>query len=113
MPFNVVDVNRDGGWSTSTNRFTAPVTGRYLFTWNYLMPTAYAGDGDARIYVNGVNTGLAAYTTDSASGSYYGRSLTAIYELAAGDYIELRAFSSFHIWGDGSIHAWHQGALIG
>jgi hypothetical protein len=94
-PFNSLEINQGTCFNTSTNRFTAPVTGVYLFTAN-----AYHYDSLNSYYhplfgVNGSPAGRMPYTTAYRMRGYIqtdGYSNDAqichIYSLIAGDYVE-------------------------
>ena len=57
LPYNQTVLNTGGFFNTSTNRFTAPVAGRYFFSWN----TFYTDSGGLS---NDMQTGL------NVNGSY-------------------------------------------
>jgi hypothetical protein len=110
--FNTARHNIGSCYNTSTGRFTAPVAGRYLFTVNvyaypsyavaillYINGAQYAGGGDVTPYIYNA----------SASGEG-NRAFTLVWELAAGDYIEVRARSTTRIY---RMHSHFSGQLLG
>jgi hypothetical protein len=85
--------NRGSNYNTSTTRFTAPITGPYLFIWSvYLYTSAYI---HPQFYVNG-SPGTRRYTTPYKIRNH---GWVANYEcdaqieevifLTAGDYVEV------------------------
>ena len=109
--FNTARHNIGSHYNTSTGRFTAPVAGRYLFTLNvYAYPNytaavlltingaQYTGGGDVTPYI---------YTSSSADAKSI--SFTLIWELAASDYVEVRARSTTRIYRS---HSHFSGCLL-
>ena len=86
------DINSD--FNTSTARFNAPVAGRYFFTGNI---NCYSMSTDsyhmATLKVNGV---VKAYGNRSAArdGGDWNVSVSAVLNMAAGDYVELWSMSA-------------------
>ena len=84
---STMDTNVGGHYSTSTGRFTAPVTGVYQFTANIL--TFGAVTRTMRLRKNGT-TLLSATEEESGGVGYYNTvPITAILTLAANDYVDL------------------------
>ncbi len=79
----------DGGYyNTSTYRFTAPVAGRYLFTfYDNIFPNDTA---PAQFYfrVNGTRRGAIAYTLNKGT-SWYLISFQQVIKLNSGDYVDV------------------------
>lgn len=79
-------------YNTTNGRFTAPVTGVYVFQVSLLFSGMTAGQGgDTAIYKNGasiISFNRRRYTADATGyGSYLESSTTNILKLTAGDYI--------------------------
>jgi hypothetical protein len=83
--------NTGGYYSTSTGRFTAPVTGTYQFSWSHIG----GNNGQTfRMYLkkNNVSQGDIHLRLDtSATGSEYASNgmYTILYKLSANDYVEI------------------------
>lgn len=105
--FSTIQHNIGGHYSTSTKRFTAPIAGRYFFY------TQAMGDYSnnrimLRLRINGTDT-----VFGSASASLYGDvKISAIFELAANDYVDVLAASGFFYTGQ-SYEQWFAGYLLG
>jgi len=89
IPYSVkVSGRNDEGFNYSTGTYTAPVDGVYEFHMHYLYQTA--NSGECRFYVNGImRDRFYCYSERTGSGS-------AIYEMSAGDYIQV--FSDLNVW---------------
>ena len=108
-PFNSTEINQNSCFSTSTNRFTAPITASYLFTAN-----SYHYDSLNTYYhplfsVNGSVAGRTPYTTVYRMRAYVmtdGYSsdgqICQIYSLIVGDYVEYVQYIS-----DGTVYYLH------
>ena len=78
-------------FSTSTDRFTAPVTGVYFFSWTTVMGTNFNGD-QLQIRKNGVNlayTGAYSGNNPNAYLVYPSATVSVIHYLNAGDYVDV------------------------
>jgi hypothetical protein len=94
-PFNSTEINQNSCFSTSTNRFTAPITGVYLFTANSYHYDAASSYYHPLFSVNGSVAGRMPYSTAYKMRSYgqtdgYSSDgqICQIYSLTAGDYVE-------------------------
>jgi hypothetical protein len=100
-------------YNTSNGRFTASVTGKYLFYFGGWSSIASNGDRyGVSVTVNGGSyfflTGGNYSNVDSPLAG-----LTIVRDLTAGDYAELYAFSSVSgTWGGGSHGIWWGGYLL-
>jgi hypothetical protein len=115
LKFDNVNSNVGGGWNTSTYRYTAPITGRYMI---YAQARFDGLTSYARVYVsvNGSNsgywgTGLHAISTQSppSGGTMFTGSVQGVLPLSAGDYIELKGGSNNSVGthqGEGSFGAY-------
>ena len=88
IELNAVDFDIGSNFNTSTNRFTAPVSGIYLFTASIQYQTV--GLAHTNLYKNGggVSDGWLDFGDAAAS------SQTRVMSLSAGDYIELYGYNS-------------------
>ena len=87
-----------GNFNTSTNLFTAPIAGVYCFNCTALQ----AGNGaqmTISIRKNAHNDGRFIARTDGDSGEHHGCSVTALFNLAVNDTVEVYLHSG-RIYGD-------------
>lgn len=83
--------NIGGGYSTSTGRFTAPVTGNYLFFAHVLhRGNGTSGNLELTFYKNGsnINSRGFVYSVASQSSGHIPCQTTLLMPLVAGDYIQ-------------------------
>ena len=87
VAFNSVVVNTNNCWSSANNRFTAPITGKYFFSYSMLNAAA------AVFYVefrkNGTVMSTSQFPRGYVSLQYVANTSSGILELNAGDYIEM------------------------
>jgi hypothetical protein len=125
MPFNTAIWNNGSCYSTSTNAFTAPVSGVYYFTSSLYFYKNTSTNADSYVHpgfwVNGSSGARAAgagHEHRIRGRTYYSSSyshdtqINNIYRLTAGDYVQL------YVYGGGALQ-WYatqnffSGALIG
>ena len=116
LDFTSTQYNIGGHFNISNNKFTAPITGRYEISWSY--GTNINGASVYRTFIWKNNNKL-AYTqlrvdSNGHTGYVFG-SRTAILELSANDYIELRAScdSGTDFYGDNELRIVMTIRLIG
>ena len=111
--FDTVNINRGNHYSTTTGRFTAPVTGAYGFMF-YGMAAGASTNLRTVIHINGAaysggeHAGGVGY---QMAGTYQQVVITTILQLSATDYVNIHWQSSY-----GAIHENHNkfsGWLIG
>ena len=99
---NFAAAARVGGWSTpalnvgsyfdnTTGRFTAPVAGKYVFTYNAMHSGVTVGDVQHRWYKNG--SVYAGSNHTGQGGSWMETTVTCVMYLSAGDYAEPWSYS--------------------
>lgn len=96
---NATLVNTGGHFNTANGRFTAPVAGRYLFTYTALV----SNNTTLGIYINGNNPlpGGSSLAHVVGIGSYVTIGKSLIFDLAAGDYVTVGCTSGgvYLDWG--------------
>ena len=125
MPFSNILQNYGSCYSSSTNRFTAPVSGVYWFTHTAFLykntDTSATSYVHPAFYVNGVWSSRTATSQGNLrirlrsyySGGYYADSqINNVFNLTAGDYVEVQHYVSSSLQYLGSYSAFW-GALIG
>lgn len=116
-PFNTTRLNRGSHYSTSTGRFTAPVSGVYAF----FACLAQDGGGpfqayfSAEFYVNGVRAYIGGW--GDTDGGYTNVTNQIVVQLNAGDYVEVgRELHQSNIMLGGNATNWYSyfsGYLLG
>ena len=113
FPANATNYNQGSCYNTSNYRFTAPVTGLYLFTFSSIHNNS-SGDSRPHFFVNnsgsynGIQHGI---NNRDASGSASNATSSLIY-LQANDYVFV-ASSSGSLYYYGAGHSTFSGCLIG
>ena len=110
-PFNTTAFNVGNGFNTTTNRFTAPVAGTYMFSFSiYVNSSSQAWPG---FYKNGsqytLNDAVVAYNGNTTSGVSMAIPMT----LAANDYVQVvqrNVTATLTTYGG---HSYFAGYLIG
>ena len=110
MTFTSVRYNIGNHYNSSNGRFTAPVDGRYLFSW-YTNMLRDGGTGSlwADWYVNGGAQGNRMYTHHSGAWELIGG--TIIMDLNSSDYVQVYTGQPGR-WDGGSYGAF-SGYLLG
>ena len=110
LTFTSVRFNIGNHYNSSNGRFTAPVDGRYLFSW-YTNMSRYGGNGSlwADWYVNGSAQGNRMYTHHSGAWELIGG--TIIMDLNSSDYVQIYTGQPGS-WDGGSYGAF-SGYLLG
>ena len=112
LKFNVINSNVGGGWNSSTYRYTAPISARYMIYGQARFDglTSYS-----RLYVsiNGAGSGWwsPGLHNISPSGTFnlWSHSVMGVLSLSAGDYIELKGGGNNSVGthqGEGSFGAY-------
>lgn len=112
--------NTGGHYNTSNGRFTAPVAGRYVFTFMVIWMSLGSGtlmDDCAYIYVNGnlatYSFRRAAYVANTTGSSgYYTDFANIVLSLNASDYVTVRNNFNYTVHGN-NYYTWFAGYLIG
>jgi len=113
IAWNSTHCNIGSHYNTSNGRFTAPVAGRYFFSWSTLnrRPTAQM----ASLYKNGSNIWNQGPLLVTPSGNHEATvGASVIISMSASDYVDVRAYTingGDIFYGEG--HANFMGHLIG
>jgi hypothetical protein len=94
MVFNLTRHNIGSHYNTNNSRFTAPITGRYLFSVNIFTYTSY--DSAIVLTINGSQYtpgDVVPYIFRNNFGGNITVSFTLVLELSANDYVEVRTRS--------------------
>jgi hypothetical protein len=89
---NNEDRDEGGDYSTSTGKFTAPVTGWYTFNATLTIQTFAFGNMFVRIYQN--TTKVAEDFTDAPSAGVFNLGCSATLYLTSGDTVDVRAYQN-------------------
>jgi hypothetical protein len=110
--FNSTQFNTGGHYSTSTGRFTAPVAGRYFFTFYLLSANGYSGSFWGGLRQNGTSL---AFAEIDWPGNYRTIATSTVVQLAAGDYVDVLIAQGSTYAGGGSVGEWSafSGYLLG
>jgi hypothetical protein len=102
--FANVDHNTGSAYSTSTGRFTAPISGRYLMMCGILSRANSMMNISLR-----KNGSVLVYSEDSRTGNYGEANISVVVNLVAGDYTNINlGFTSY-----GAAYDWFSGYLLG
>jgi hypothetical protein len=110
--FDTTQFNTGNHYSTSTGRFTAPIAGRYFFTFYILSAAGYTGSFWGGIRRNGTSI---AFAEIDWPGNFRTIATSTVVELAAGDYIDVLLAQGSNYAGGGTYGEWNafSGYLIG
>jgi len=112
--------NIGGNYSTSTGRFTAPVSGIYNFTTCIIWESVPGGQGMDDAFEIKVNGSTAAYSFRRAAyvanttgiGGYYVDNATVLLNLTANQYVEIVNARSLTVHGNAN-YCYFNGYLVG
>ena len=101
--FNTAEFNVGGHYNTSNGRFTAPVSGTYVFHF-YSIYTGNAGNDYVQMYKNGARINVGdVHFTNSVGSQWDSVHYSRVIQLNANDYVYMRTGSghTFHgnNWG--------------
>ena len=95
IQYNTIVDQTGSNYSTSTNRFTAPVSGWYQFNATANFASNSDVDGAIQIAVNGVMADTRASVNQAQNGgNYSGRSVAGVMYLSANEYAEVWVYTT-------------------
>ena len=98
--FDATRHNIGGHYSTSNGRFTAPVAGRYQFTFYSIIKGNYS-NAYYSIRINGsAGSGMYVHVSQSIGNVWEGECTTWILDLNANDYVDINSNSSINWHGN-------------
>ena len=111
--FSLTRYNTGGHYNTSNGRFTAPVSGKYLFSWNIYYYGGYTSG--IVLTINGSQytpSDVVPYVYRSSSDPEGTNGCTIQLDLSAGDYVELRGRTGFGAFQIYTSHSHFSGHLL-
>ena len=106
---NLVVYDNSNGYSTSTGRYTVPVSGVYMFRCDW-RTSGTSGGGLDIVASDGQKV---RHEEPSGSHNPYHQSIVALFKLSANDYVELSSFGATGVrWDTNPVDSW-SGILIG
>ena len=118
---NTFHHNVGGHYSTSTGRFTCPISGRYFFTACIIWGGGLSNQNLADAASLNVNGGVACYSfrraafisgTTGGTDGYYTDHLSCIVNLNVNDYVTIRNAYNIQVHGN-ELYCWFAGHLLG
>jgi len=114
VALNATDFNIGEHYDTSNYRFTAPVSGVYVFDYQLYVDNSSGGSKNMAVYVNGSEKMRAYYADEEISSIKIHGPLY----LNAGNYAEpylhqANSSSSDYYFNSTSVYAWFSGYLLG
>jgi hypothetical protein len=111
IPWDTVDYDRNSDFDTTNNRFVAPVDGIYYFSHNNLAGNNGNLNNDLAYYVNGTIVLGTRIRQDEDSSNWNSYQLTAVLQLSASDYVDIRTLVGQVYNSSATWTAW-QGFLV-
>ena len=98
--FNTAELNVGSHYNTSNGRFTAPITGRYVFHF-WSIYTGDANNDYVQMYKNGARImGGDVHFTNSIGNSWDSVHYSRVIQLSGGDYVYMRSGSAHQYHGN-------------
>jgi len=113
--FDTIKHNIGNHYSTSTGRFTAPVSGRYAFSAHLMnndsgtVPSVHAF---CTLTVNG-SAYVRNYKYLPTANKHYSFHVSAVIQLNAGDYVSFVRDTNMTWYANNGVYSWFSGHLIG
>lgn len=94
LPYDTLHANNGSHFSTSTNTFTSPIAGFYIFNWRAWFKQGYTGTMIVYLYLNGSIYTESRFNAPTVNADYDTKHLTWTVKLSAGDYVSMYGYSS-------------------
>ena len=112
IPWTVEDYDIGSNFDLANNRFVAPVDGVYYFSHLNLAGANGNFENDVGLYINGTYENGTRSREDTGSSYWNTYNITAVLELSANDYVDLRVITN-QVYHNSVTWTAFQGYLVG
>ena len=114
VALNATDFNIGSHYNTSTYRFTAPVSGVYVFDYQLYTHSSSGGSKNLAVYINGSEKMRAYYSNEAESSIKIHGPLYLNATDYAEPYLHINSSASNdYYFNSSSVYAWFAGYLLG
>jgi len=89
IPMSATRLNRGGHFNTSSDRFTAPVSGVYFFIFNSIVRGPFTSMQTYFTLNGSLFAGSSKHFTGTTSGAWYGVQISSNIQMNAGDFVQV------------------------